>query len=132
MDTQPDAPSEPTAEVIRRLAADLAALVRFYGGAIRDHLRGLGRDLALAAILVGAALVLGILAVGVAVATLILVVAIWLPAWLASLTVLAVMLILMGSLVLAGVGRVRRRRAAWSARMAQEIRWLESLFPRRG
>lgn len=120
--------SEPTGELVRRLIADVAALIQLYGRAIRDHVRGLGRDVAVAAIMIGAALALGIFAIGVAVATIVLVLAIWLPGWLAALVVLGVMLAVMGLLVLIGMRRVRRRQAAWSERVAEEARWLRSLF----
>jgi ABC-type multidrug transport system fused ATPase/permease subunit len=129
MDERPEAASEPTGELLRRLAADLAALVRLYGRAVRDHLRGMARDVAIAALMIGAALVLGIFALGLAVALVVLVVAIWLPAWLATLLVLAGVVIVMAALVLVGVRRVRRRREAWAAKVAEEIRWLRSLFP---
>ncbi len=122
--------SEATSELIRRLIADLAAMVAMYGRVIQDHVRGMGRDIAKAALMIGAALILGIFALGVAVAALILVVAIWLPGWLAALVVLGVMLAAMGLLVFIGIRRVRRRRAAWAARVEEEMQWLSSLFPR--
>jgi ABC-type multidrug transport system fused ATPase/permease subunit len=129
MDERPGAPPEPTGDLIRRLVADAAALVRLYGEAVRDHLRGMARDVAAAALMIGAALVLGIFALGLAVAAVVLVVAIWLPGWLAALVVLAAVLAVMGGLVLVGARRVRRRRQAWAAKVAEEIRWLRSLFP---
>jgi hypothetical protein len=129
MDQQPGPQPEPTGEILRRLMADLAALVAMYGRAIRDHAQGMVRDVGLAAALIGAALILGIFALGLMVALLVLVVAIWLPPWAAALVVLAGLSVLMGVLVLTGVSRVRRRRAAWAARVEEEIRWLRSLFP---
>lgn len=120
--------SEATGELLRRLLSDLAALGGVYGRAVRDHLRGLGRDVAVAAALIGAAVVLGVLAIGVAVAALVLVAAIWLPGWLAALVVLGAMVTAMGVLIALGTGRLRRRRSAWAARVAEEVRWLQSLF----
>jgi ABC-type multidrug transport system fused ATPase/permease subunit len=128
MDERPEVAPEATGELLRRLAADLTALVRLYGRAVREHVSGMARDLATAALLIGAALILGVLALGLAVALVVLVVALWLPAWLATLVVLASIVIAMAALVLVGTRRVRRRRAAWAARMAEEIRWLRSLF----
>jgi cytochrome c biogenesis protein CcdA len=130
MDRRSSESAEPTGDLIRRLVADLATLVALYGQAARDHARSLARDVGLTALMIGAALVLGIFAVGVALAVLVLVAAIWLPAWLAALAVLAVMVVVMAALVLLGVRRVRRRRAAWAARVEEEIKWLRSLFPR--
>jgi len=121
---------EPVGELVRRLIADVARLIQLYGAAVRDHLRGLGRDMATAALLIGAALVLGVFAMGVLVAGLVLVATLWLPGWLAALAVLGVMLAVMAILIWIGVRRVRRRRAAWTARVAEEVRWLRSLFPR--
>ena len=121
---------ESTAEVVRRLIADVARLIQTYGREIRAHARGLGRDLAVAAAMIGAALVVGGFALGLAVAAMVLVAAVWLPGWLAALVVLAVMLVVMALLVGLAVRRVRRRRAAWSARVEEEVRWLKSLFPR--
>jgi len=121
---------DSTAEVVRRLIADVARLIQTYGREIRAHARGFGRDIAVAAAMIGAALVLGIFALGLAVAAMVLVAAIWLPAWLAALVVLAVMMAAMALLVGLAVRRVRRRRAAWSARVEEEVRWLKSLFPR--
>jgi len=73
---------------------------------------------------------LGIFALGLAVAGMVLVAAIWLPAWLAALVVLAVMMVAVALLAGLAARRVRRRRAAWSARVEEEVRWLKSLFPR--
>ncbi|MDR7422267.1 MAG: phage holin family protein [Armatimonadota bacterium] len=129
MDERPEAAPEPTGELLRRLAADLGALVRLYGRAVREHLQGMARDVATAVLMIGAALILGIFALGLAVALVVLVVAIWLPAWLATLVVLAALVIAMAVLVFVGVRRVRRRRQAWAAKVAEEIRWLRSLFP---
>jgi ABC-type multidrug transport system fused ATPase/permease subunit len=120
--------SEPTGELLRRLIADVAALIQLYGREIRDYLRGLGRDVAVAAVMLGAALALGLFALGMAVVTLVLVVDIWLPSWLAALLVLGVMIAAIGLLILLGRRRIRRRQAAWSARVAEEVRWLRGLF----
>jgi len=124
------ASQEPVGEMVRRLIADVGRLIQLYGETAQDHVRGLGRDMATAALLIGAALLLGVFAMGVLVAGLVLVANIWLPGWLAALVVLGVMLAAMAILVWIGVRRVRRRHAAWSARVAEEVRWLRSLFPR--
>ncbi len=124
------AAQESTAEIVRRLITDVALLIQHYGREIRGHARGLGRDAAVAAIMIGAALALGLFALGLLVTTLVLVAAIWLPAWLAALVVLIVMTLAMGLLVWLAVRRVKRRQAAWSARVEEEVRWLKSLFPR--
>jgi hypothetical protein len=129
MDQRPGPHPEPTGEILRRLIADLSALLALYGRAIRSHVDGMARDIGIAAALIGAAAVLGVFALGLLVALLVLVVAIWLPPWAAALVVLGVLVLLMAVLVLAGVSRVRRRRAAWAARVEEEKRWLRSLFP---
>lgn len=120
--------SEPTGELVRRLIADLAALVRLYGREIRDYVRGLGRDVVMAAIVLAAAASLAFFALGVVIAVLILVADIWLPGWAAALFVLGIMVAAIGVLVWLGMRRLRRRQAVWSARMAEEVRWLRSLF----
>ena len=120
--------SEPTGELVRRLIEDLAALARLYGREIRDYVRGLGRDMAMAAIMFAVALSLGFFALGVMIAVLILVADIWLPAWAAALLVLGIMVAAIGVLVWLGIRRLRWRQAVWSARMAEEVRWLRSLF----
>ncbi len=130
MDDRVGSSREATGDLIRRLIADLAALIALYGRALQEHARGLGRDVAMAALMLGAALLLGIFALGVLIAALILVMSILLPAWLAALVVLGAMLVAMGVLFWIGVRRVRRRRAAWTAQVAEEMRWLRSLFPR--
>jgi ABC-type multidrug transport system fused ATPase/permease subunit len=129
MDHDRGSPPEPTGELLRRLASDVAALLHLYGRALQDHTRGLARDVAVAAALIGAALVLGVFALGLVVAILVLVVAVWLPAWAAALVVLGAIAVLSAALVFIGVRRVRQRRAAWTARVAEEVRWLRSLFP---
>lgn len=129
MDQHPGPTPEPTREVLRRLASDVAALLRLYGRALQDHSRGLARDVAVAAGLIGAALILGVFALGLIVATLVLVLAVWMPAWAAALLVLGVTLSISVAIVVVGIRRVRRRRAAWAARVAEEVRWLRSLFP---
>ncbi|MGH2375597.1 MAG: phage holin family protein [Candidatus Methylomirabilaceae bacterium] len=120
--------SEPTGELVRRLIADLAALVRLYGREIRDYVRGLGRDVVMAAIVFAVAASLAFFALGVVIAVLILVADIWLPGWAAALFVLGIMVAAIGVLVWLGMRRLRRRQAVWSARMAEEVRWLRSLF----
>ncbi len=120
--------SEPTGELVRRLLADAAALVNLYGREIRAYVRGLGRDAMVAGIMVAAALALGLFALGVAVAALILVADIWLPSWAAALLVLGIMVAAAGVLVLLARRRIRRRAAGWSSRVAEEVRWLRSIF----
>jgi peptidoglycan/LPS O-acetylase OafA/YrhL len=125
-----DTPSEPTGEILRRLLADIAALIGLYGRAMREHFRGTAKDVGLAAAMIGAAAVLGVFALGLAVATVVLVAAIWLPPWLAALVVLGGVVLTMAALVLAGIRRVRRRRSVWASKVEEEIRWLRSLFPK--
>ncbi len=122
---------EPSGDLLRRLLADVAALGGVYGRAVREHLHALAKDFAFAALMVGVAVALGVVAIGLAVAAIVLVAAIWLPGWLAALVVLGVMITAMGVLLSLGKVRLRRRRAAWAARVAEEIRWLQTLFPRR-
>lgn len=129
MDQDRRSSPEPTGELLRRLVSDVAALLHLYGRALQDHTRGLARDVAVAAALIGAALVLGVFALGLVVATLVLVVALWLPGWAAALVVLGAIAVLSTGLVFTGIRRVQRRRAAWAARVAEEVRWLRSLFP---
>jgi hypothetical protein len=129
MDEHHGRASEPTGQVLLRIASDLAALLRLYGRALQDHARGLARDVALAAVLIGAALVLGVFVLGLTVVTVVLVVALWLPAWAAALLVLAATATVSVTIVMIGLRRVRRRRAAWAAQVAEEVRWLRSLFP---
>jgi hypothetical protein len=124
------ATQESTAEIIRRLIGDLARLLQRYRQELGGHVGGLGRDIALAAAMMGAAAVLGIFALCLLVATLVLVLAIWLPAWLAALAVLIVIALVMGLLVAVPLRRLRRRRAVLAARVEEEVRWLRSLFPR--
>jgi hypothetical protein len=130
VDQDEPAPTEPTGEIVRRLLTDLAALLRLYGRALDAHARGLARDVGLAAAMVGAAAVLGLLAIGLGVASLVLIVSLWVPAWVAAVLVLALLAGTMAALVLVAVRRVRRRRAAWAARVEEELRWLRSLFLR--
>lgn len=131
--TEEERPSsgEPSGDLLRRLLADMGALGGVYGRAAREHLHALARDFAFAAIMIVAAVALGVMAVGVAVAALVMVAAIWLPGWLAALVVLGVMISVMGILLSLGRVRLRRRRTAWAARMAEEIRWLQTLLSRR-
>lgn len=124
------ASEDSTAEIVRRLIADVARLIEAYGREVREHARGLGRDVATAAAMIGAAAVLGVFALGLAVATVVLVLAIWLPGWLASLVVLVSLAGAIAVLLGRSVRRVKRRRAAWAARVEEEVRWLKSLFPR--
>lgn len=119
---------EPTGELVRRLLTDLAALVRLYGREIREYIQRLGRDVAIAAIMYAAALALGLFALGVAVAALILVADIWLPSWAAALLVLGAIVAAIGLLVLLATRRIRRRQAGWASRVAEEVRWLRSIF----
>lgn len=106
----------------------MAALVQIYGRDLRNHAGGMGRDLAVAAVLVGGALALGLFALGLAVATLVLILAVWMPGWLAGLVVMGAVVTSMGVMVLVAARRVRRRRAAWAERVSEEVRWLRGLF----
>lgn len=121
---------EPMADLMRRLASDVAALVQIYGRDLRNHVGGMGRDLAVAAVLVGGALVLGVFALGLAVATVVLILSVWMPGWLAGLVVMGAVVTSIGVLMLVAARRVRRRRAAWAARVSEEVRWLRSMFPK--
>jgi hypothetical protein len=131
MQERPPEQPEPTGEILRRLIADVASLTRVYGRAVGEHIGGMARDVATAALMIGAALMLGVFALGLVVALLVLVVAIWLPPYLAALVVFGTITLAMAALVLIGVRRVRRRRAVWAARFEEEVRWLRSLFPRK-
>ncbi len=130
MSERPPEQPEPTGEILRRLIADVASLIRLYGRTLEEHAGGMARDVAAAALLIGAALVLGVFALGLVVALLVLIVAIWLPPYLAALVVLGTIALAMAALVLTGVRRVRRRRAVWATRLEEEVRWLRSLFPK--
>ncbi|MDR7556591.1 MAG: phage holin family protein [Armatimonadota bacterium] len=123
-------PHEPTVEVLRRLVADAARLLRAYRDLLRVQVRATGRDLAVAGLLAGAALVLAVLVPVLAVVVLILVLALWLPAWLAVLGVLVLVAATSAGLAALGVRRLRRRRAAWAAQVGGELRWLRGLFHR--
>jgi uncharacterized membrane protein len=123
-------PHESTLEVLRRLVADAARLVRAYRAALRAQVRATGRDLAVAGLLAGLALVLAVLVPVLAVAVLILVLALWLPAWLAVLGVLVLVAGASVGLALLGLRRLRRRRAAWAAQVGGELQWVRGLFHR--
>jgi uncharacterized membrane protein len=129
MTTAPD-PEPPTPEVLRRLAADVVRLLRAYRDALRVQARAAGRDVVVAGLLAGAALLLAALTPALAVAVLVLVLALWLPAWLAVFSVLVVVLAASAGLVALSLRRLRRRREAWTAQLSGELRWLRGLFQR--
>ena len=121
---------EPTSDVLRRLAGDLAGLARLYGRTARGHGSAMARDAGIAALMVGAALVLGVFALGLTVATLVLVLAIWIPAWQAALIALGAIAAVMAVLVIVATRRLSKRRRAWATMVQEEVQWLRSLFPK--
>ncbi|MDR7481777.1 MAG: phage holin family protein [Armatimonadota bacterium] len=121
---------QPTAEVVRRLVADVVRLLQAYRDALGAQARATRRDIAMASLMTGAALALAALVPALAVAALILVLTLWLPAWLAVLGVLVLVLATSAGLVALSLRRLRRRRAAWSSQVGEEVRWLRNLFHR--
>ncbi len=123
MKTDPTA--EPVSTVLRRLASNIAAMLQTYGGLAGQEARATVRDFAVGAAFLGAAAILGILALAMLVVTLVLALATVMAPWLAAVVVLGVIALLMVLAVPIGLGRFRGRRLGKLANaFMKDLQWL--------
>jgi Putative Actinobacterial Holin-X, holin superfamily III len=123
----PESPTEGPATIVRRLIGNIAALVQLYTLASGREARALGRSIALTAILIGAAALIGVYAVGLLLAAAVLALSLVMKPWAAALVVLALAVLMITLLLVIGVrrllGRIRRLRGVITA-FVGEVRWL--------
>lgn len=95
-------------DLLKELMADASTLIRQEIALARVELTEKAKVYARALAMMAVAAVLGLLALGVLTACIILAIDVALPAWLAALIVGAVYLIMAGIFVLVGMARMRR------------------------
>jgi hypothetical protein len=123
-----DAPKrESAATIVQRLAANLVALARAYADLAQDEARATIRGIVRGVICIGIAAVLGVYAVGLILLTVVLVLALVMPPWLAALVTFAGSLLVIGILVMIAVrGFTLRRLSAVASQVRSDILWLRS------
>jgi len=124
-----DAPTrdESAAAIIQRLAANLAALAQAYADLARDEARETVRGIVRGLVCLGLAAVIGVYAVGLLLLTVVRLLALVLPPWLAALITFAGTLIVLGVLVAIGIrGFTLRRLHAVAAQVRSDIQWLRN------
>lgn len=95
-------------DLFRSLGESLIEVVRAETGALQEDLKRSGRHLGVALGLFGAAVLLLFWILGLAVFTLVSVLAVWLPLWAAALIVLALFVIVAGILAWLGLKQIRQ------------------------
>jgi hypothetical protein len=118
-------------EMIRGLGVALIEVLRAEAAALAGDLRRSGRDLGIATGLVAAAAGIGFWLVGLMVATLVAVLAIWLPVWGAALITLGIFILIAGGLVWAAISRFRRLESPAESigwRIPAHVNWWQALL----
>jgi len=124
-----DAPTrdESAAAIIQRLVANVAAMARAYRDLARDEARATVRGIVRGLVCIGLAAVIGVYAVGLILLTVVLLLALTLPPWLAALITFAGTLVIIAVLVAIGIrGFTLRRLHAVAAQVRSDIQWLRN------
>jgi len=125
-------PNETTPTVLRRLMAHIVELFQTYATLAGQETRATGRDLARGVLLLGAALLLGALALVMAVVMAVLLLTLVLRPWEAAAVVFALTGLAMVLCIELGIGRFRRQRLQKVVEAFREdMRWLRSELLRR-
>jgi hypothetical protein len=119
------APADSTPAILRRLLANIAALFQTYAALAGQEARATARDVVVGILFLGAAALLGILALTLVVVTAVLLLALVLRPWEAAAVVFALTGLVMVLFIELGIGRFRRRRLQQVGRAFREdLRWL--------
>ncbi|HLN13105.1 MAG TPA: phage holin family protein [bacterium] len=122
-----DAPprDESAAAIIQRLAANFAALARAYADLAQDEARATVRGIVRGLVCIGVAAVIGVYAVGLMLLTVVRLLALAVPPWLAALITFAGTVVVIAVLVAIGIrGFTLRRLHAVAAQVRSDIQWL--------
>jgi Flp pilus assembly protein TadB len=120
-----DVQSDSIQTVLRRLAANIAALLQTYAILAGQETRATVRDVATGVLFLAAAALLGGFALALTVVAAVLLLSLVLQPWEAALIVLAVAGLVMVLLIELGLGRLRRRRLQRVVEAFKEdLRWL--------
>src|SRR3954453_3604759 len=114
--------SEPTAELVKDLSRDISTLVRQEIELAKVEMAEKGKKAGVGAGMLGGATVLGLAAVGGSIATLILILDSWMPAWLAALIVTIVYGAVAGVLALRGRDEIKEMGAPVPERAKESVK----------
>jgi uncharacterized membrane protein YqjE len=122
-----DGRADATATILRRLAANLAAMAQTYALLAGQEARATVRDLTTGLLFLGLAAVLAVLVLAMMVVTAVLALAVVLQPWQAAVVVLDVTALITVVFLLMGLGRLRRRRLQKVVRAFKEdLQWLRT------
>lgn len=120
-----EAGRESTSTILRRLAGNVAALLQTYTLLAGAEARASARDVLSGILFLAAAALLGVLALGLAVVTAVLLLSLVLQPWEAAAVAFASSGIVMVLCVGIGLGRLRRRRLRKLVdAFKEDLRWL--------
>jgi uncharacterized membrane protein YbhN (UPF0104 family) len=120
-----DRAPEPVSAILRRLAANVVAMLESYATQAGQEARATARDIAIGVALLGASAVLGLLVLAMLIVTVVLALATVMAPWLAALIVLGATVLAAAVAVVVGLSRFRRRRlSALAAAFREDLRWL--------
>ena len=125
----PDAPErgESATTIIQRLGTNLAALAIAYRDLAQDEVRETVRGIVRGVVFIGLAAVIGVYAVGLMLLTVVLLLALAVPLWLAALLTFIGTLVVVAVLVAIGIrGFTLRRLSAVATQVRSDIQWLRS------
>jgi len=124
-DTDTPKTDESAAAIARRLLMNIGGLAQAYADLAREEARGTLRGIVRSLVCFGLAAVLGVYAVGLVLLTVVLLLSLALPSWLAALITFAGAVLAISVLVAIGVRGLKLRRvSAVAAQMRSDIRWL--------
>jgi Flp pilus assembly protein TadB len=113
---------QSTSELVQRAGEQVSRLVRDELALAKAELAEKGKHAGIGVGLFGGAGGIGFYAVGTLIATLVLVLDIWLPAWAAALIVTGALLLIAGILALLGRRQVQRAKPPMPESAAQSVR----------
>lgn len=120
-----DRAPEPVSAILRRLAANVVAMLESYATLAGQEARATAKDIAIGVALLGASAVLGLLVLAMLIVTVVLALATVMAPWLAALIVLGATALAAAVAVMVGLSRFRRRRlGALAAAFKEDLRWL--------
>jgi hypothetical protein len=116
-------------EMIRGLGLALIEVLRAEAAALAGDLKRSGRDLAIGVVLLAAAAGIGFWLLGLLIASIVAVIAIWLPVWAAALITVGLFLTVAGILAALGARRLKKLESpvrSVSRRVEDHVNWWQA------
>ncbi len=123
----PGRDGEPTPVLIRRLLANIGALLRTYAQLTRDEGVATARQFLVGLALLGAAALVAVSIPGLALIAAVVLLSLAVPLWAAALIVLGAAVLVAGVLGILGLRRLRfARLAAVGRKIREDVQWLQN------